>query len=807
MKIILPFVLLALVLVVWFLWIPFSEPLEEDLVQGSAALAADPPELGEKPERGGDALLRVCAADVDPQAVDSGSLVSAETEEDVGALELQVRWKADGGPVSGAAVEMFVGAGHTSVSRKQVRTTDDAGRIRYESVLAGPVTLHCLLGGWVDAEVREGALQKVVLHVEAGILLRGVVVDERRVPVGGARIWFSSEGYEMVGGFVAETLEDGTFDVRTGALTALVGAEKAGYVPSARILLDRAEEAAVDLVLELTRGGGRVAGRVVDQSGNAVPRAQLALATGVRRIRRTIDGQVKGPATRFRMNASEEGAFEYDGLPSTPWVLWAVAPGYSPRVLVLEDETEAQDLVLVELGVPGQISGTVLAPGGEPLEQVSVQLTYPGQRPMGFESPFRYYATTDARGRYELTDLPVGEVSVTLRSRQQWVKRTTLVVRAGETTSFDHRFRVKGVVAGLVTNATGKPLPEYQVVARTPVAVRGYHGGRSTTDASGRFEVTGLEDWEHVIEVRGPGSGYSSWVSMARPGDPELLIRIDPAQEPTASLTATIVDSRSRPVPGAEVALVFVRDGELESGGRIFTCDQEGRFVAPHLPGGEYALRLEAPGEARVTHRVQVPPGQAHDAGTLAFPATGSARFFLRGTPKGTVQFSVWQGGEWVCTCERDGDLVRTGPLAAGAYEVHSSGEFVLLRKTPFRIRVGRRTERELELREGRMQWVRFSVSASATHEALRNPVRYEVRGAGGQVVDQGRFEPAASTLRRDLEAERKTGQRIVAYRGFSLPYGDYVLHVTRNAGTLERSFTLTPTIELETLEVVLESP
>jgi len=85
-----------------------------------------------------------------------------------------------------------------------------------------------------------------------------------------------------------------------------------------------------------------------------------------------------------------------------------------------------------------------------------------------------------------------------------------------------------------------------------------------------------------------------------------LVCTIPPAQAQSSTVRGTIVDTQDRAIPGANVVLTRVEDGERVEGA---SADAEGRFVLQNLSPGTYRLVGSAVGYARMSRRLTVDEG------------------------------------------------------------------------------------------------------------------------------------------------------------------------------------------------------
>jgi protocatechuate 3,4-dioxygenase beta subunit len=123
--------------------------------------------------------------------------------------------------------------------------------------------------------------------------------------------------------------------------------------------------------------------------------------------------------------------------------------------------------------------------------------------------------------------------------------------------------------------------------------------GRAFSDASGVFVLPGLAS--RPYRVRAWHNRYVPWEGRHAPGDPELVVQLDPG----ARLTGEVVSSRGGPVADAEVTICTLGDGPWPRALHQVRSDSEGRFEAGGLApddrgvllvqGDDHAVHVEQP--------------------------------------------------------------------------------------------------------------------------------------------------------------------------------------------------------------------
>jgi hypothetical protein len=176
------------------------------------------------------------------------------------------------------------------------------------------------------------------------------------------------------------------------------------------------------------------------------------------------------------------------------------------------------------------------------------------------------------------------------------------------------------VISGVVVNDRKEPVARVQVQAFSVRAVlpgaQQYRtipfsnraSGSATTEADGRFQISGLESGEYFVAAEPVPlltSGFATTfypstidhllaaqVSATRDGGGS--IRIELARVKGARLSGSVTSSSGRPTIGMSVGL-FRRFGNFGSGdSRVAVVTANGTFEIPRVPPGWYRLTIES---------------------------------------------------------------------------------------------------------------------------------------------------------------------------------------------------------------------
>ena len=276
-----------------------------------------------------------------------------------------------------------------------------------------------------------------------------------------------------------------------------------------------------------------LAGRVMDETGAPVRGAVL-------------EARPENDPTRVeplrRVQGDAQGGFVVHGLPRGSYALSARAPLHELAVVPKAGAPSPREGVQVVLVRTSALRGEVRLADGSPAVAATVTAAGSGLWPPKS-------LQTDGAGRFELSPLPAGIYELRAKLGSSVSAPSEGVVLEPATASFvSLRLAPGAALRGQVVDAaTGLGLAEAEVVvvedALSAVPAR------TTTDAAGRFVVSGLRPLMHRVWARSPGYVPVSG-KVLEPGSEHVLGLLR-----AGIVSGRIVDEHGQPVVGAEIEL------------------------------------------------------------------------------------------------------------------------------------------------------------------------------------------------------------------------------------------------------------
>ena len=355
----------------------------------------------------------------------------------------------------------------------------------------------------------------------------------------------------------------------------------------------------IDLGLVGLRRGAGVAATLADAASGRPLAGSVVTVRPAGRARLVLAGRV-GTTTL----ADDEGRFLAAGLPVGRYVVEGQAPGLAPWIVELDlPEERVEELGLVGLDPPVQVSGQLLRPDGEPLAGVRVDFV---------RSPFRdaepvASSRSDAEGRFAPVAIAPGGYRILVSADRLLLDREIAIPRGAARHTLELRVRSTHV-SGWVTEG-GVPVAGGEVVLRrlldpefalgVVVANRGGTAeqrwtGRpagptsATVGGDGAFAVDDAPTGRVKLSYfAAEGERALRFVDIA--DERQVALAIDVAGE---AIAGSLVDRDTRRGVAADLELLDERSAPVARA----TSDAAGAFALPGIVPGSYRLLARARG-------------------------------------------------------------------------------------------------------------------------------------------------------------------------------------------------------------------
>jgi len=531
-------------------------------------------------------------------------------------------------------------------------TTDEEGRFRLTGMPPGKAVVEATAEGLCDATsspievVARQVAGEVVLHLERGFELKGVVKDAAGKPVDGAEIHATDRNdfarmmrsggepdaiSDEQGRYLISGLKAGVYDVSASA---------EGHARAEHPNIDPAQVATLDITLGATL---HVAGRVVLKGSSETPTAvkvQLVPHFG-------DDNNMAMPF--FDMDdaenvAKEDGRFQVEGIEPGDYRVVARAAGTTRgRSAPIKIEAgKSIDDVVVEVERGAIVEGRILDPSGAPVANADVRAFEPtpppgndpngavsftagmriggrGFRPgrMGFDGRRNAgRAKSDADGRYAIEHLAAGRFELEVSHADFATQRTdaTEVAAAERKGGVDVRLGRGGTVEGTIVGIDGSP----RASDRVHVQSKSVANVRldAVSDANGYYRVDHVPAGEAIVSREEPeenrrGGGDFVFVMAGGAAEEEQGKSVLVEEEKTARVDFSqvekpvlegIVTCADGPVAGATVSASPNAGGGNELRGffgggnrKEATTGADGRYRIADLDAGKWRVSVRHP--------------------------------------------------------------------------------------------------------------------------------------------------------------------------------------------------------------------
>jgi RNA polymerase sigma-70 factor (ECF subfamily) len=537
----------------------------------------------------------------------------------------QVVDERDGLPVQGAEVVLVQGGLNDIPVPEKGSITDARGRFELQGVGFDQPDLAIRVSCAGYGKPQEIRLRKEEVSDLLRIVLvppdsiTGKVLDSEGGPVAGARIefrapasnaaWFMRENGRQNNDEILSK-EDGSFDLnlarpireRVAFLEIVARHEGRGggtVIASQPTDRDKAWQPVEIHLLPFSS----LSGKAVDSMGIPIPVATVELYWMV-----TGPGGQTHRVTGTSGACDAEGQFRFPQLIQGQYELEGRAPGFQPRrisgVDLLMDPRE--ETIVLEPGL--SIKGRVIDDSGQGVTgaEVFVLELHRADRDGGEElrevrrirreqTGGLFSSSTGEDGRYELRDLPEGELTLVARA-PGYEPSQLIVVRSGGT-SADLVLTRLAVLEGKVQDAErGSPVSLFTVYAMAfsgdgaedPLVLL----PRQYDSPAGRFAIDAMKPGRYLVHVAARGYGYWRGEVMLEPGK-ETSIAV--VLQKGKTLRGAVVDcDAGTPIPGATISWAS-KPQEKFVPAFVDRTREDGTFEVSGLFPGGYSVTVRHP--------------------------------------------------------------------------------------------------------------------------------------------------------------------------------------------------------------------
>jgi hypothetical protein len=390
--------------------------------------------------------------------------------------------------------------------------------------------------------------------------------------------------------------------------------------------------------------GGTLTGRVVDQSGQPLPKVRVVATWRISNpIGIILSDPALAPELEREATTGADGRYTLDRLDPQPKTLFAIAPNGASQVVrsVSLEDGEMKGVDDIRMPGDGVLAGTVLWADGTPIVGARV-----------FAAPQMQAAVrtvnTDAQGAFRLAWLPEGlnyVVGVLVKGLPVNLTMGLAIGDENVRIEFPMPGSIRGVVVGAEGGAPVKrfalrldgmtPNPDFQMRFIEDQVKRGL-GPQPFTSDTGAFEFSRVAAGTYKITATAPGYPAATVEGVVVVAGEPVEARIELARGHIAS--GVVRTAAGEPFAGARVFVVHdVSSGAeglaLTSYSHNRTPDAvsqaDGSFELPPQTPGTYELIAAHPKVlAGICRAVDLASGDAQDL-EIRLPPSGSARGLL----------------------------------------------------------------------------------------------------------------------------------------------------------------------------------
>ena len=523
-----------------------------------------------------------------------------------------------GRPVAGAAIDLISSVGSTTEPLPKQGSaisarSDQQGRFKsrlsqgsWDLRAGAPGLAATVVRGIVVGPGRDPVdLGTVVLR--RGVALDGQVVDLQGKPIAGCQVRVLPAGGMALTRFLAAGAQDENAETLSGAdggftLTGLPEGQPITLVVSGEGYLSATRQgirAPAERPLRVTLSpGSRISGRVVDESGAPVTRAQvLAVYEG--------GGPGGGGAAE---SLDENGGFVIQNVSPGRFTLAVAAPGFQPAQRKGIEVVAGKDVSGLEVTVHkgAVVEGRVTTTEGRPVAGAHLRVMPTGNAGNPLLAALGLpEAVADGDGAYQLEGVPEGARSIVAEERDHPKVVQTLAVQSGSN-HLDFQLADGREVSGRVVDPQGQPVQGAEVSLSSQSGF--WH---AATGPDGGFRMTAIPDGAYrlLAEKEGWAPARSPEVRVAGGPVEGLVLQLDRGGAIVGRISGLAFEDLSR--------LQISASGP--TGGQLGQVDYQGSYRIDALPPGEWIVEAHLPDNRRAVGRAQLAPGQAQASLDLEF--------------------------------------------------------------------------------------------------------------------------------------------------------------------------------------------